>query len=361
MLLVVFLGLMMIGPSQENDMSIRTLPIPVILLLTSAAWLRADERVVNRTFGFEMRIPAGFIREDSLATGKVIYVFRRPAQGERQETFILVSRLEGTIGREKITPQQASAAKPGMSIYSEQWHGLEVEAFRIANVVGGRPTLRLHAQIPLAGEAIQVGIIGDESAEPELRTLLHQLLTHLEGRSNWLNNAERNDRVLFLAAGGAIVLLVLALGYARRTRERRNSDLVDRTLSASGAVCSVCISPVHKAKANQCSVCGAPQKSSSNTERLVGRSMLYGMACGTVLGGMWGYDFIAKGSAGALGGALVMSIPGMLLGLVAGLFWAGVRWFTRKPDVAAPTWTFNSSSVQRIGLDQPFNSSTNFK
>ena len=347
------------GPFQEHDMSMKTLAMAAILLLTSGASLRADQHVVNNPLGFQLIIPDGFVQEDFRATGKMLHVFRRPASGDGQATYIFVSRLDGTIGREKISSKQAAAVKPGMTILSDKWRSFDVEVFRIADIVEGRQTVRLHAQIPLAGEAIQIGVMGDQVSEPELKLLLHGLLTHLEGRSNWLSVAERSDRALYLVAGGLVAIFVFALGRLRMARERNAPEMVGnrKFLAGGGAACSVCGAPLAKAGATKCNICGAPQKSANGAERLVGKCMLWGLACGAVLGGMWGYDFIAKEWAGALGGALVMSLVGMFLGLFAALVGALVKRLNGKVNAAeSPTWTFNSSTLLRNGLDDPYRS-----
>ncbi len=342
-------------------MSVRTLAMAAILLATSGTCLRADQHVVNNSLGFRFNIPDGFIREESRATGKMLHVFRRPAPGNGQDTYIVVSRLDGTIGREKISAKQAAVIRPGMTILSEKWRGFDVEVFRIADAVDGRQTVRLHAQIPLAGEAIQVGVMGDLSAEPELQILLHGLLDHLEGHSNWLGVSERSDRVLYLVSGGIVAILVFALGRLRMSRERNAPETVigRKFLAGGGASCSVCGAHLPKLGAVKCKVCDAPQKSSNSTERRVGKCMLWGLACGAVLGGMWGYDFVAREWAGALGGALVMSLLGMLLGLIAGLVGVLVRRLTGKSEAAASsTWTFDSSTLQPNGPDYPHHSSS---
>ena len=337
-------------------MRIRSVRLFALLILALAPAAVVAEELVDTQFGFRLSVPSGFQRDDSLVKGHLIYAFRRAGVAGGQDTFLIISRLEGTIGREKISSKQAAAIKPGMSVLPEKWQGFDIEVFRIADSVDGRNTLRLHAQIPLAREAIQVGVVGDQSAEPELRFLLHDVLDHLEGHSNWLIASERSDRVLYLVAGGAVAILVFALGRLRMSRERGTPNLIgNRTLLAGGvAVCTICGAPLPKVGVTRCSVCGAPQKSPKSAERLVGRGMLLGMACGTVLGGMWGYDYIAKEWAGALGGALVMSIPGMLLGLVAGLVRVAIRRFSGRSDsTSSSSWAFNPASMQRTGSDRP--------
>jgi hypothetical protein len=54
-------------------------------------------------------------------------------------------------------------------------------------------------------------------------------------------------------------------------------------------------------------------------DRFIGRALLFGLAVGAGVGGVWGHDALAPGWAGALGGALLGTFGGFLAGLIIGL------------------------------------------
>ncbi len=74
------------------------------------------------------------------------------------------------------------------------------------------------AQVPLAGEAVQVVAVALARDEAQVRSEIISIVESIEGQSNWLSDSERASR-LFPAIGalvGAIVLLALLFRFRRR-------------------------------------------------------------------------------------------------------------------------------------------------
>jgi hypothetical protein len=210
-------------------------PRPVILgvAVTLAVGPRvAGETVSHSELGLRLTIPEGFAQDPARARGGVIYHFERPPVGDRKvATFVVVSRLGGTLGREKIDPKSVAAKNPSVAIVTERWKGFDIEVFRVPEQLGEIQMLTFNAQVPLKPEAVQVAVIGDARDEAELREILRGLLGTLEGETNWFTETQRSER---LADGitrmivAVVVLVGIGLVVWQVVRKRRKTSVVGR-------------------------------------------------------------------------------------------------------------------------------------
>jgi hypothetical protein len=191
-----------------------------ILILVAFFWplrtLSAGERITDTQFGFSFTVPDGFAPAPDKVQGKIIHAFRRPAPSGQYGTFLVVSRMNGILDRRGVDTSEAARICPSMTVTSEKWQGFDISVLRLPQVAEGRQVVFLNAQIPLASEAIQVTVAGDESREHELRGLLQTVLAGLDGRSNWLSTAERTDRAIYLVIGVGVAIVIWRIGRARQ-------------------------------------------------------------------------------------------------------------------------------------------------
>jgi hypothetical protein len=170
----------------------------------------------------------------------VVYGFQRPPVGDREVgTVVLVTRLRGTLGRERLNPENVAAGNPQVSVETGKWKSFDVEGFRVPEQAGEVKMVTFNVQVPLAPEAVQLAVFGDSRDEGELRGILRGLLGNLEGETNWLTEKQRSERFasgisrlivcsgVAVAALGAVVLFVVRMlmktSAARRSPPRRRS------------------------------------------------------------------------------------------------------------------------------------------
>jgi hypothetical protein len=191
----------------------------------AAGALRAGETVSDDKLGLRLTVPDGFARDPARVKGKVIHTFHRPASGkEKFGTFIVVSRLGGLLGREKLDPKEFAAQSPRATLEGEKWKEFDIEVFRVPEEQDGVSVLTFNAQVPLKPEAVQVAVIGDADREDELRGVLRSTLDGLEGETNWLSTRKRvallTEGVVRLALT-VVVVAVIAVVIWRVVRKRR--------------------------------------------------------------------------------------------------------------------------------------------
>jgi hypothetical protein len=175
----------------------RTSTVVLVCILAAAEFAPgvAGEVVADGEFGFRLTIPDGFVKVPDKVQGDVLYAFMRPPAGDaKMGTVILVSRLRGVLGREKIAKQMA-AKNPQIAVLEERWQEFDIEVFRVPEQVGDLKVVTFNAQVPLKPEAVQIGVFGEATRDNELRDLLQSLLSERDGETNWLTMQEREQRI----------------------------------------------------------------------------------------------------------------------------------------------------------------------
>jgi hypothetical protein len=202
-----------------------------VLATLAAAPVLAGEAVSHQQLGLRLSVPDGFGRAPDRVQGKVVFAFQRPPAGdETVGTFIVVSRLGGVLGREKIDPGELAARSPKTTIESEKWKGFDIEVFRLPQEAGEVKLITFNAQVPLKPEAVQIAVTGAASREEELRGVLRAVLEKLEGQTNWLTPAERITRFiegiaqLVVTVGVFVVIAVVVWRAARKRKTRKIGD-----------------------------------------------------------------------------------------------------------------------------------------
>ncbi len=161
------------------------------LLITgfvSAALAQSPQVVVDSQLGYKLTLPAGFAENKLTLPGQnpdIVHTFvRGNLDDQKSITLILITRMRGRLGRESLKPADIPAGSKA-STFKAAWRGFHIDAFEVPETEGGVDFLTYNAQVPLRGEAIQIGVFGAASRKAELRSLLDTVLANLEGESNW--------------------------------------------------------------------------------------------------------------------------------------------------------------------------------
>ena len=206
------------------------------MTLLFAASARAGE-VRDDKRGFTFTLPGGY-RDfpEGRASPNIIQSFIRGDAGGPSFGFLNVEALGGSIARDEtdraIVERAArdSVRGTGLEFTSFDYEKVRWKNFDLDLVVahasgGGQSLVMLGTQVPLAAEAIQIQVGGPASEQDRLRADLDGVLRSLEGKSNWLTDRERSER---LGRGiGTLVLFTvpLVIGIvvlvAQRRRKKR--------------------------------------------------------------------------------------------------------------------------------------------
>jgi hypothetical protein len=205
--------------------------LPCVALLLAVAPLFAGETVSHPQLGFRLSVPDGFVQNAKRVQGDVVYAFERaPADGEKVGTFIVVRRLGGVLGREKLDPKSLAAQNPQVTLEAEKWKEFDIEVVRVPEQAGDLKMLTFNAQVPLKPAAIQVAVIGEAAREQELRSVLRSVLGRLEGSTNWLSGRERVTSVLLgviqlvVTVGVLVAVAFIALRAVRKRKPARKDE-----------------------------------------------------------------------------------------------------------------------------------------
>ncbi len=160
---------------------------PAILILALATLGRAEE-IRDANFRFSMTIPDGFERLAQLPPGKPNWLYgfvKKEPSGVWVS--IVVERMRGTIGRERLDPQDLPAGSHAR-LHTVRWRGFDIDAIETPEESGGLALVTINAQVPLKPEAIQVSVVGPGDRRDESLALVNRLLSGLHGESNWLGS-----------------------------------------------------------------------------------------------------------------------------------------------------------------------------
>jgi hypothetical protein len=152
--------------------------------------IRGSRVILNEPLGFRIEVPGEFLDNPQPRPPRMLYSFLCPDM-KGDVTCINIERLGGPIRQESLGSEFDAGIRsqlpPGARIEraSASWKTHELDAFGSQFSMGGRALCAWVVQVPLAREAIQVGVGGPAESSEECHQLLNQLLTGLQGRSNW--------------------------------------------------------------------------------------------------------------------------------------------------------------------------------
>jgi hypothetical protein len=181
-------------------------PLSVVLLISSLSL--AEDPVEHTELGFSLRLPAGFERVSEEEKSDVVRVYRQTSAEGPLAIVVAIERLRGVLPRVDI---EKAPVNPNVQFSTERWNGFDILVGRVAEDLQGNPAVVLNAQVPLRPEAIQLKLIGPLSEETRLRGLLRDLLSTLQGSTNWLTDDERTQRLHEGTKRLAITLAIVAV------------------------------------------------------------------------------------------------------------------------------------------------------
>lgn len=212
-----------------------TLRLVVFAIVCShaAATVGFAEQIHDAGLGFSLTIPDQFQRDAQLVAANPDFVhgFRRPGTSG-VDTMVIVERMRGTIGRERLDPSKAPPGFKGR-VLTVYWQGFELDALEVPEQVDGTSVVNYNVQVPLKPEAIQIRVVGAPDDAPQMRALLAGILGSLNGESNWLR-ASAPPAVAASPHYGTVILSVTVVGvvaglailWALRRRSRRGMVLL---------------------------------------------------------------------------------------------------------------------------------------
>jgi len=217
----------------------RTRHILWVLVATVAITVRpvtAATPVGDPGRGFSFTLPDGYAENPaSTRAPKLNLMFSKGEPGTPLGTILQIASMGGTIGRGKLDPaiveKSARDAVRGSGVALTKfeyrkttWKSFALDLLMTHAQREGHTILSLSTQVPLAKEAIQITVAGPLADEPMLLADLQAVLASLEGKSNWLTDAERSER-LGRQVGeivGVAVGLVL-VGFLLRRRAKKTA------------------------------------------------------------------------------------------------------------------------------------------
>jgi hypothetical protein len=201
----------------------------LFLLTLSHGQLWAGPQIDDTKFGFKLTLPDRFVPDPAKVGGDTIYAYTRPANGARPALWIMVERMRGVIGQEKLGPPPPGG--PAVSISTEKWKTFDLQVMHTSASINGLEIVAITTQVPLAGEAIQLTLGGPATEEAELQTINRSLLASLDGRSNWMSGEDRWGKLyvgittMVLVGGGIAAVIIFAMRQGRsRKKNRRTWD-----------------------------------------------------------------------------------------------------------------------------------------
>jgi hypothetical protein len=161
----------------------------VVLTLSCGPSVAHAGPVNDPDLKFSLVIPDGFVRDQQLAAARpdFLYAFRK-TEPQDVGVVIIIERMRGTIGRERLNTSKRPAGFAGR-VFAVRWRDFDIDAIEVPEEVNGIETVNFNVQVPLKPEAIQIRVVGRRDQKDQLLQLTNNLLASLQGDSNWLGTS----------------------------------------------------------------------------------------------------------------------------------------------------------------------------
>jgi len=197
------------------------------LLLSAAVFVpgRTLQAEQIQADGFTFNLPEGFKDfPEGKNSANVLYSYvKEDPKNEAHRIIFSITKIRGTIGREPINPKNIPG-HPETKVSSEKWKSFEVSVGTFSQKVGDVVVVARSAQVPLKPSAMIVAVAAQEAYASELPELLKQILSGVDGPSNWLTDEERDYALTHAITQGVLALIFAGVvGYyvSRRVRKKR--------------------------------------------------------------------------------------------------------------------------------------------
>jgi len=184
----------------------------MVVSLVPASAARAAETINDPKLGFALTLPDGFVpappeicqRNPKIAHA---YTFGEPDENGVIIT-LMIEPMGGTIGRERLKPQDIPTNIHGEIGSPVRWNGFDLDQFIVYERLHEQQYLTYNVQVPLKPQAIQLKLVGPSSRNAELEQLMAQTVLQLNGQSNWLASTPAAGSIATSPNYGTILLLV---------------------------------------------------------------------------------------------------------------------------------------------------------
>lgn len=175
------------------------------------------EDVTHPVLGYTLRVPEGFVADAALAAANpnFTHAFRKTTPGDDVGLMLIVERLRGTIGGERL---KRSDLPPGLNAQLTvlNWQGVDIDLLEFNEETPVGTVFNFNAQIPLRKEAIQLRAAGSAQRSVEVRTTLLQALAGLKGETNRipsvLPSRGNSGSPLYPFLLGAVAIAIIGCG-----------------------------------------------------------------------------------------------------------------------------------------------------
>jgi tetrahydromethanopterin S-methyltransferase subunit G len=223
--------------SEYADRSLRTYPLILAIslmfcVLASSALAATPVTVNEPEHGFTLVVPEGYVAYPEGKGANVLYAFLRGTPEDASFGILQLQALGGTIGRDPLVratverSTRDSVKSSGIEVERFDYRKIEWRSFELELVVtkmsaGDKHLVAMTTQVPLAKEALQVGLSGPAADEAKLVSEMQAVVASVEGKSSWLTEAERGEKI---SRGiGTLVGIVVGVSgvlWFRRRRQR---------------------------------------------------------------------------------------------------------------------------------------------
>jgi hypothetical protein len=171
---------------------------------------------LQHSLGFSLEFPEGFNKDDSVLSQnpELLFAFSRSNGPDTLASLIVVEKLKGTIGRERLT--SAHLAKGSKArLMTHEWNGFTIDGVELPEPVDGVQYVSFSAQIPLSPHAVQLSVFGPESERTALIQTFERTLGTVKGPTNWIASVappKTADSSAYGVIIGAVAFLLIASG-----------------------------------------------------------------------------------------------------------------------------------------------------
>ena len=188
--------------------------------------IRAGETITDARFGFTLALPDGFQKQQitpDLPAVLYAYLLEKTAD-DSVVTMVIVEDLKSMVPQQSLRRQDLPVSFQG-KLFTMSWNGWNLDTATVIEDYRTSKSVTFNVQIPLKRGGVMLKLLGPADNEEELKKLLADILSGLNGESNWSATpptSQPNDDTGSVAILiGIVFLLAMAVFYSiSRTQPR---------------------------------------------------------------------------------------------------------------------------------------------